>query len=185
MTVTEAERDLFLNAAPMYLRCWLLLCSDLALRSGTAARVAPENYDAERKELSMVTKAGRVIHLPVTGELQRLFDAIPHTGEPRRPVDTKTPYPNQLHNRKLAEISVTMLRENFARLRKSLGVTRNLRPHDLRRTTAVKAYELTGDLRMVQAILGHSQLRSTLQYLDHRNQKVQPGLIEHLAKRTP
>jgi hypothetical protein len=38
--VTEAERDLIFNTAPMYLRCWLLLCSDLALRSGTAARAS-------------------------------------------------------------------------------------------------------------------------------------------------
>ncbi len=131
----------------------------------------------------MVTKAGRVIHLPVTDELQRLFDAIPHTGEPRRAVDTATPYACQLHSRK--NVSLITLRCDFWKLRQSLGITRNLRPHDLRRTTAVKAYELTGDLRVVQAILGHSQLRSTLQYLDHRNQTVQPALIEQLAKRTP
>lgn len=183
VTVTEAERDLFLNAAPMYLRCWLLLCSDLALRSGTAARVAPEHYDTEKQQLSIVTKAGRCINLPVTDELARLFAAIPHQGEPRRPVDTATPYPCQLHSRK--QVTVTTLRCAFWKLRQQLGVTRNLRPHDLRRTTAVKALELTGDLRMVQALLGHTQLRSTLHYLDHRNQQVSKVLVEQLAKRTP
>lgn len=183
VTVTEAERDLFLNAAPMYLRCWLLLCSDLALRSGTAARVAPEHYDSGKQEVSITTKMGRVIHLPVTDELARLFAAIPHTGKPPRPVDTSTPYALQLHSRKKA--TLITLRTSFWKLRTSLGITRNLRPHDLRRTTAVKTLEITGDIRVVQAILGHSQLRSTLAYLDHRNQSVSHALIEELARRNP
>ena len=57
------------------------------------------------------------------------------------------------------------LRENFKKLKEKCGIERDLRPHDLRRTTAKAMYDLTHDLRAVQALLGHSQMSSTLWYL--------------------
>lgn len=172
--VTEAERDLILNAAPMYLRCWLLLCSDLALRSGTAARLAPKHYNQETREVSIVTKAGRSVHLPVTDELANIFAAVSDR-------DPETPFVHQLHRR--CKVNANYLRNVFWRLRHSLGITRDLRAHDLRRTTAVKALDITGDLRLVQALLGHTQLRSTLHYLDHRNTTVPRELVEAIAQK--
>jgi integrase len=172
VTVTDAERDLLLNAAPMYLRCWILLCADLALRSGTAARVAPEHYNAERREVSIGTKEGRVIVLPVSEEIERLFLAVGN----REP---QTPYVSQLHRRQ--KIHVNYLRQCWWRLRKSVGIERGIRPHDLRRTLAVKVYDETRDLRDAQAVLGHKQLATTVHYLDHRNTPVPRGLIDHFA----
>jgi len=45
-------------------------------------------------------------------------------------------------------------------------------------------YDLTGDLREVQALLGHSQLSSTLWYLDHHVTQVEVTNLE-LVKLNP
>jgi integrase len=72
----------------------------------------------------------------------------------------------------------------FKRLRRKLGISRKLTAHDFRRTTAVKVYEATRDLRQVQALLGHGDLNSTLWYLDHHMTPVNVANLE-LAKLNP
>jgi integrase len=69
------------------------------------------------------------------------------------------------------------LRKLLAALRRSLGIKRQITAHDLRRTTATRVYSATRDIRLVQAMLGHGNLGSTVWYLDHHLQEVQ---IEHL-----
>lgn len=69
VTATEAEKQALLAAAPQHLRLWLLLCSDLAIRSGTASRIGPRNYNAASRELRFTTKLGERLTLPVTAEI--------------------------------------------------------------------------------------------------------------------
>jgi len=171
VTATAEERALVLNAAPRHMRVWLLLCSDLALRSGTAARIAPENYNPETRELSFRTKFSEAQTLPVTEELAELF------AEHKEP--TAVPYVVGLHTGRAGyKGSANGLRVAFAQLRRKLGITRQLTPHDFRRTTAVLAYNLSKDLRVVQAVLGHKHLQTTLHYLDHRMTPVDRGVLE-------
>lgn len=47
-----------------------------------------------------------------------------------------------------------------------LGIHTRVHLHRVRRTVAVKALDLTGDLRAVQDLLGHHALSSTLKYVD-------------------
>ncbi len=49
--------------------------------------------------------------------------------------------------------------------------------HDLRRTAAVALYEVSKDLRVVEQMLGHKSLSSTITYLEHRDPgKLRPYL---------
>lgn len=121
-----------------------------------------------------MTKFGTSQTLPVTDELARIFDSC--KGDPA------TPYVGQLSPG--GHLAHTTALNYFARLRRKVGITRRLTPHDFRRTTAVAAYELTHDLRVVQALLGHSELATTLHYLDHRNTPVERNTLE-MAKREP
>ncbi len=151
------------------MRCLIHLCSDLAIRSGTAERISPQHFDAEANQLTFRTKYGRSVSLPVSKPLRELFAL--HAAEPHVPFVAAL-NPRTRTGRRPAH------HRSFRDLLKSIGITRQLTFHDLRRTTAVRAYELTRDLRMVQALLGHKELAHTLYYLDHNSTPVSLDTIE-------
>lgn len=174
VTVSEEEREKLIQAANPHMQCLILLCSDLAIRSGTAAKLAPEHYDPKTRRLSFTTKYDERLSLPVTERLAFLIDQCMAQ---RRSL---TPFVNILNPRGHAHPE--NLRAAFKRLCVRVGIKRRITLHDLRRTTAVGIYDLTHDLRMVQAALGHSNLMSTLHYLDHRMTTVPRALLEKASE---
>jgi len=177
VTATHAERAATLKHCKPYVLCWLLLISDLALRAQTALSIAPQHYNRESQTITFATKFGTWQTLPVTAQLQKLFAAVAPGADPLMP------YVVLLHPRH--KVSLCTLRQCFYRAMSKAGITRRITPHDMRRTTAKEVYENSGkDLRLVQAVLGHKQLASTLHYLDHRNTPVPLAALE-LAKLNP
>lgn len=183
VTATDDERAALLAAAPPHLRLWLLFCSDLAIRSGTAIELGAAHYDARQRTITFTTKCDEHLTLPVTEAIAELI-AWCHQDDP-------TSYVRQLwrennRNKKAPGCQDPTLYSSlslaFLRLRRACGITRKLTPHDLRRTTAVAMYNLTGDVREVQAILGHKNLQSTIWYLDHDLRPVKRANLE-LIKR--
>lgn len=171
-TVTAAEQEAILNAASPAMRCFVLLCSDLALRSGTAVRISPSHYDPEAGTVSFITKKQAAQTLPVTDELRAIFDSAK-----RCPPDM--PYVTFLSTRKGRQrVSYA---QSFKHLLRRLGLDDRIRPHDFRRTTAVRVLEVTKDVRDVQALLGHKRLATTMHYLDHGLRPVSVDVLE-LAK---
>lgn len=135
--------------------------------------MSPSHYDKQAGTLTFRTKYDEALTLPVTTELRELFD---------RAEDGRVPFVLQLHPQR--SITSFGLRTAFRRLKERLGIRQSLHPHDLRRTTAARVYDLTGDLRLVQSLLGHRNLQTTLHYLDHRNYPVPQQTLE-LAKLNP
>jgi len=183
---THEEITALLAAAPPHMRLWLLFCSDLAIRSGTAVRLAPENYDPARGELRFTTKANAHMTLPVTAEIAALLERC----DQRDP----TPFIRQLWPRnphrhgkpiKAGCDGIDALRWQFHRLCADVGITRSIRPHDMRRATAVAMLEHTKDLRAVQALLGHRNLQSTFWYLDHDLRQVTRASLEIIKRPEP
>jgi integrase len=168
VVATTAEREAIFRESPPHMQCLLHLCSDLAIRSGTAAKIGPQHYDEQNGLLTFRTKYGRSVTLPVSKPLSELFRL--------HATDVSVPYVVALNPSGAASESAH--RRMFERIRKRAGVTRKLTYHDLRRTTAVRAYEITRDLRVVQALLGHKELAHTLYYLDHNATPVTPEVIE-------
>lgn len=161
------------------MRLWLLLCSDLAIRSGTAQRLGPQHYDRLNRRLAFTTKLGEKLTLPVTDEIAEIIE----TCDLSRPLSFvrqihRQCEPARYHHEATDLTYRHTLAVGFLRLRKSLGITRKLTPHDLRRTTAVKLYEFTSDARDVQALLGHRTLASTIWYLDHDLRPVKRSALE-------
>jgi integrase len=154
------------------MRCWLLLCSDLAIRSGTAANLTPASYDREAGMLRFRTKYEATSCLPVTAELAVLLN---------RCEDQARPFVAQLSQRRSTYGSLSV---QFRRLRKLAGITRQITPHDLRRTTARDVYQISRDLRTVQALLGHADLAHTAYYLQDDMTPVLLASLE-LAKLNP
>jgi integrase len=166
VTAADWERDAIMAAAPMHLRCWLVMCSDLAIRSGTAAKLGPEHYDSGTKELVFRTKYDNAQRLPTTAALRELIGWCTGDG----------PFVQQLAGGKKA--AYKNLIDDYAKLKKKLGITRKLTPHDLRRTTARKVYKLTGDLREAQHLLGHADLATTAWYLQDSTVEVSGSTLE-------
>lgn len=168
--------------APAYMRLWLLLCSDLAIRSGTAARIAPRHYDPLKRELRFTTKHQERVTLPVTEAVAVMLadcdmnDSTPFVFQLRRRHATAR------HPDPKTREPANQLRAQFQRLRIKVGINRRITPHDLRRTTACAIYDQTRDLRIAQSVLGHKRLQSTLHYLDHHTHRVDVATLE-AAKR--
>ncbi len=176
VTYSEEEKAKLLAHANPHMELLIRLCSDLAIRSGTAVKIAPEHYDRQKGRLTFTTKSDARVSLPVTRRIAELLERCSSSG------DTITPFIEQLNPRGHAHIN--NLRQAFRRLCKRAGIERRVILHDLRRTTAVKVLELTHDLRQVQATLGHSNLLSTMHYLDHRNTTVHREMLEEASAST-
>jgi len=185
VTVTDDERAALLAAAPAHLRLWLLLCSDMAIRSGTAIRIGPQHWNRQRGTLSFTTKCEERLTLPVTTEIETLIDQC----DPNDPL----PFVCQLwreHSRTIkrgghpSTFRTNTLREQFTQLRNSLGL-RRVTLHDHRRTTAVAMLRHTHDVREVQALLGHKNLQSTFWYLDHDLRPIRRDTLELIKRPQP
>ena len=146
----------------------ILLAHDAGLRRGDCMRVAPIHYEAEKRLISIEQgKTKHVVTVPVSERLAALLDTAP-THSPTTPFyvlwkgDAITPH------------GVTSA---WHTLKKKAGVDSNLWIHDLRRTLAVSLYEVSKDLRVVEQMLGHQSLTSTVRYLEHRDPgKLRPYL---------
>ena len=172
VTATQAERAALIAAAKPGLRLMILLCSDLALRHRTARNLAPCHYDRERRAIATNTKAGRVIMLPVTEQIAALLATCQHEGP-----QSSTPFVTMLGGPSCRDA----INKQFRQLRQRLNIDRRITFHDLRRTTAYRTYEITKDLRLVQALLGHANLNTTLHYLDHHITTVPRELLEQVS----
>lgn len=181
VTATDEEKEALLTGLPPHLALLLLLCSDLAIRSGTASRIAPPHYNPTKRILSFETKAGERLTLPTTKAIETILGTCElNTTTPfvmqlwlRRPSPARRPDPHTTYPPFL---------QQFAAARRALGITRKLTLHDFRRTTAVAMLQETGDIRDVQAILGHRALQSTVWYLDHDLRPVSRASLETIKK---
>lgn len=179
---TVAHRDeieLLLDKAKPSLRLWLLLCSDLAIRSGTASKLSRANYDKEQRELRFITKGQSKQTLPVTAEIAALLEPLNHASDV--PYIWQLRRKEQVSGKAASTYYANTLRAELRALRRSLGLRRII-AHDLRRTTAVAVYEQTQDLRAVQQLLGHIDLGTTLAYLDHDSVKVKRSTLEIIKR---
>lgn len=59
---------------------------------------------------------------------------------------------------------VRNLYKAIARAKRKAGITKRISPHVLRHSIATMMVEVTGDLRAVQEILGHADIRTTQMY---------------------
>jgi len=183
VTASREQIDALLDAAGSTLRMFLLMCSDLAIRSGTAVRLSPHEYDRARRILRFRTKYDEKVTLPVTDELAEMLDSCD--------LNSSLPFLTQLRRaeepraarRMLSDfVDPRRLRKELRMLRAKVGIEKRIVPHDLRRNTAVALYKRTRDIRKAQALLGHHQLQSTFWYLDHDLEDVDIADLEAIKK---
>jgi integrase len=155
---TAAELAKIKAAAPIWMRLFILLCHDTALRFSEAATAAPLNYDPQTRTLTFRQKGGDQNTLPVSDELASILAAIPEDA-PR-----STSFIEILRNKPIAQQAI---HQQFHRTLKKAGANTELTPHDLRRTRITNLYIETKDLRLCQQLAGHREMWQTAQYVAH------------------
>lgn len=68
--------------------------------------------------------------------------------------------------KKRASLSPTVIQKDFKRARIASGVKKNATVHSLRHSFAVQQLEAGTDLRVIQKLLGHQSILSTIRYLN-------------------
>jgi len=106
-------------------------------------------------------KTGR----PVQFELTEQTREAVHAWLEQRPLDAGSyVFPSRLHSR--THLSTRQYARIVSQWVASIGLDpHKYGTHSLRRTKAALIYKLTGNLRAVQLLLGHTKLESTVRYL--------------------
>jgi integrase len=161
-TIDPTDLAILLNAAPGWLRCAALLASHAGFRRSDVLRVAPIHYNAAAKTITITqAKTDHPVTVPVTETLAHVLDHAPEGLE-------TTPYLELLAGKKIGK---QKLWRAWTTLKKLTNAGTGVTSHDLRRTLAVSLYEVSKDLRVVEQMLGHQSLKSTIAYLEHRDPK--------------
>ena len=81
-------------------------------------------------------------------------------------------------------ISANTVRNALDEARVEAGIVKRVTPHVLRHTFATHMFELGGDMRTIQVVLGHSSMRTTERYVQvsQRVLHAAPSPIEKLAE---
>jgi integrase len=153
---TEEQLELLQNHAPPWLRLFILLAWQMALRFSETQRVTPRSYDEKTNTIRILVKGGKERILPVT---PAVLDHLKPTlrGDPDRSCIS-------ILNGRPKDISPGAIRTAWCRLCKKCGIE-GVNPHDLRRTTLTNLYRKSKDLRACQQFAGHDSMTSTLRYL--------------------
>ena len=170
--LTEKESDALWHAAPAHMKMFLALAGDLALRFAEASSVGWSNWNPQQKTVTVKTKGGSVKTFPVTPAIEALIEMCPPDVE------------NFLDGLAGKRISPAHIRYQWEKLKQRAGVRPEVIPHDLRRTAAVRVYQLTHDVLAAKQLLGHEQLSSTALYLKAHEPRAMKELTDSWFNRT-
>jgi integrase len=167
VTVTTEEVRRMLEAANPPLRFILAAMITIGLRWSEAAGLSPENWDDARQVIAVKTKGGKIRTFPVPDAFAHMIRQCP---------DTTGTYVERLSGQPFNKH--TAWSSWWRYLRKRIHLRPEVRPHDLRRTAAVRLYTLTNDILAVKAFLGHDNLASTAYYLEPYDEQA----MQHLQR---
>jgi integrase len=154
LTCPDDDFQRILAESPPWLRFFLLLTRNIGMRHSEALALTPASLNEENSSILFHRKLNGASNLPVPEELITAI-RFATTQDPNRPILQTLGGPTTQQN----------VRKAFDRAKSKAGVRPDLRIHDLRRTLGTRVYEQTKDIRIVQQILGHRNLNSTLPYL--------------------
>jgi integrase len=151
---TPEQMQAIVSSAAPWLRLFILLCWQTALRFSEAYRVSPRSYDKTTRTISIMVKGGKNRVLPVTSDIEVLLG----------PTLEGDPDKSCIALLKGGRCSPAAVRAAWSRLTREMGIS-EVNPHDLRRTTLTNLYRESKDLRACQQFAGHRSMTSTLNYL--------------------
>lgn len=155
-TLTEKEAQTVIDAAPLHLQHFIWFSLYTGFRKGNVLALEGTCLDMENRIITVFVKSnkpgGKRVTVPILDPLYRYIKAhelhkveghiITHKGNP----------------------VAREIRRSWRSALKKAGITRNVRPHDLRHTFCTWMYRETKDLLMVKEMAGHSDIKTTQRY---------------------
>lgn len=139
------------------LAIFMLGCTT-GLRVSAITEIDVEDVDFENNTIR-VTEKGNKIRTVNVG--QKTMDAIKKWMPTRRIVYTST-YGPLFTSAKCNRMSTNTVRAVIAKYTKDLS--KHITPHKMRSSCATNLYEQTGDIYLVQQVLGHRNIANTMRY---------------------
>lgn len=163
-----------LDALCAHARPIVLLDLMTGMRKGNVINLRWEEVSIDMRRAVMIQKGGRPLAVELVPEaVALLVQVAPQDADRHGPVWTfgnpaiDCGCPHCASPRYQGQ-PITSIRRSFATAVRKAGITTSnggrLRFHDLRHTVASWALEVSGDLKAVQAILGHADIQSTARY---------------------
>jgi integrase/recombinase XerD len=139
-------------------RVILTICYAAGLRISEAVHLKPAAIDSQRMVIRVEQGKGRKDRYVMLSP--KLLDMLRHYWRATHPTDWL--FPGERAGQPITKAAVERV---CRQARERAGITRPITPHSLRHAFAVHLLEAGTDLRTIQLLLGHRDLRTTLQYL--------------------
>lgn len=167
---SEVER--LLAVSPPHLVRALVISWACGLRpGGEVSRLTWSDYDPGARELRVISarKGGPVVrNIPLQPHLLEALNSWLASDTEGASTGCDIGRVHIVHYRYRPAIS---LKRSWATAKRKAGITRRLRPYDLRHAWFTNALQLGGDIKAISEIGGHSRIDTTLRFYDHVTQE--------------
>ena len=174
MTQEEANRVVAAADTPM-LRCLVVLLLSTGIRRGEAVQITLEDIDLANRQLLVHGKGAKERVAPLTDQAAEAIQCqLAHRGDPghRRLLTNRWGKP-------LRGDSVNAMLKGVLRRAGLQG--RRITPHTFRHTFATHLIRSRVDIRTVQELLGHADMKMTARYL-HSDTRTKEAAVRTLSK---
>lgn len=180
-SLTTEEQERLTEALWPDLRPALAFSLVTGVRLGNAIGLTWKMLDLQRNKITLKVKSkkpgGKTLVLPVTKEIRRIVEEqlgqhpiYVFTYECRR-----TSLKNQRMKGERYPFSKTGWRRDWKLALKKAGID-DYRWHDNRHTAATRLLDATGNLKLVQRLLGHSDIETTTKYAHTDSDQLEEGM---------
>jgi integrase/recombinase XerD len=166
LVLSKKEIKRILAMAPsLKARVMLSLAYGCGMRAGEVVRLKVGDIDSDQEIIRIVQSKGRKdrnVMLPsdILGLLRQWWKERP-TGQDR---DVPAPERNLFPGYRSKHLSSRQISRLFKQTAQEAGITKPVTLHTLRHSFATHLLERSVDIRVIQALLGHSKLTTTARY---------------------
>ncbi len=160
--LSETEQAALLEVMPTWLRLMTIFVLQTALRRGDVLNLTWAAVQGSGLELCE-TKEGKKRHVPLNATARSVLSVLLAGRKPKHSDYVFDPGVDR-------HTLLCRIRHEWERALKASGIPK-FRFHDLRHTALTRLVQVGADVRTVQAIAGHSSLRTTQRYLHSSDQQ--------------